>query len=48
MSMTIEILHCKGRWQGAGLTEGCPAIDKVKPLRQSFGLPPFPTGEDLA
>ena len=41
-----EILPCKGRWQHAVLTEGCPPIDGGTPLRLTFGQTPPLQGED--
>ncbi len=28
------------------MVEGCPALDRVTPLRQAFGLPPPLAGEE--
>ena len=39
-----SILPWKGRWQPAGLTEGCPP-QRLHPST-AFGGPPPPTGED--
>ena len=37
-----KILSCKGRWQSAGLTEGCPATGRASPLHHSFAAVPLP------
>ena len=41
-----EILPCKGRWQSAGLTEGCPFVRMARGGRPRRGArpPPPPPG----
>jgi hypothetical protein len=36
MAMGHSILPLRGKWQPEWLTEGCPPLDSVTPLRQAL------------